>query len=619
MAGRRSHISDPRISRNRMNTKDEQQVIVNDSGAFVAPVNLVDAKHQSFFDHAEHEHQSSDSTPIMDEFVYDDELSWKQSVMNSAVIVRVEKSSSQPRVKPPKVNKKDAKIKKTKPKRNRNGSPKRSFMAYVYVALITLSVLAMGFICIMMMPQTAGYFWKDFGNYAFINGEVLRYHPQTAATYKQYRNYMAQDVIYPGVFVDGIHVGDKTIAEAQELLNAQGMDVSNVFSVTVAIGDKTWPVNPSNVPATRNLGNVLEKAYAIGRTNTTDIQTTTKTPFRERTDRALALRENGVNLATSATYDHEAVRKIVAEIEAYVTRDPIDAQILSFDYPSRSFTFSDAEPGVTLDGDILYDKLIASLDLSENGTVVTADPIIIEPKITKAELADSFNLVAAYTTKTTNDSNRNTNIDLACEAINGKTLMPGEVFSFNETTGQRTTAKGYKSAGAIASGKSIEEVGGGICQVSSTLFNAVARANLEIVYRSPHAWPSTYVNSGEDATVNWPNLDFKFKNNTAAPVFVITYYADRKMTAEIWGITLGKGVSIELESTVIKTMQPPSEPNYVYNASLPYGSTETTVKSRSGSVVETYQVWYQDGVEYKRDLYHTSTYKAYQQVVEYNQ
>ena len=111
--------------------------------------------------------------------------------------------------------------------------------------------------------------------------------------------------------------------------------------------------------------------------------------------------------------------------------------------------------------------------------------------------------------------------------------MPGETFSFNQATGQRTTEKGYKSAGAIAAGQSIEEVGGGICQVSSTLFNAVARANLEIVSRSPHAWPSTYVNIGEDATVNWPKPGFSSFKKTILkiPFFIITYYKNRRMSA----------------------------------------------------------------------------------------
>ena len=469
-----------------------------------------------------------------------------------------------------------------------------------------------------MMPQMAGYFWKDFGNYAFINGELLRYDQGVMDAYKQYRGYMSREVIYPGIFVDGVHVGDMTIEQAREALTAVGSDAPAAFSVNVAIGDKTWTVDSSNVPATRDLGNVLERAYAIGRTNTTAIQSTLQTPFRERTNTAIALRERGINLTTSASYDHDAVRKIVDEISAYVTREPVDAQILTFDYNTRTFTFSEEQPGVTFDKEILYERITAALDRWERGATVTVDPIVTQPGVTKADLAANFKLVAAYTTDTTKESNRNTNIDLACKAINGTALMPGETFSFNEATGQRTTDKGYKSAGAIAAGQSIEEVGGGICQVSSTIFNAVARADLEIVYRSPHAWPSTYVNRGEDATVNWPNLDFKFKNNKSTPIFLITYYKDRKMSAEIWGMSLGEGVSIDLESKVIKTMEPPVEVKYVNNTELPYGTSKTTVKARTGYVVETYQVWYKDGQETKRNLLHTSTYKAYQQVVEYN-
>ena len=472
---------------------------------------------------------------------------------------------------------------------------------------------------VMMMPQLAGYFWRDFPNFAFINGELLRYDERVVTTYKQYRAYMDRDVIYPGIFVDGIHVGDMTVEEARQVLTSSEGEVPGGFSVDVVIGNKTWTVDSSNVPAQRDLGNVLERAYAIGRTNTTAIQTTLRTPFRERADAAIALRESGVNLTTTASYDHEAVRRIVEEIAAYVTRDPIDAQIQSFDYNTRTFRFTESQPGVTLDQELLYERLTAALDRWETGVTVTVDPVIREPSISTEQLASSFTMIAAYTTETTKDSNRNTNIDLACKAINGTALLPGQTFSFNEATGQRTTEKGYRSAGAIAAGQSIEEVGGGICQVSSTIFNAVARANLEVVSRSPHAWPSTYVNIGEDATVNWPNLDFKFKNNTSSPIFLITYYKDRRMSAEIWGVSLGEGVTIDLESKIVKTMDPPSDIKYVYNAELAYGTSKTTVKARKGYVVETYKVWYKDGKETSRELMHTSTYKTYQQVVEYNQ
>lgn len=573
-----------------------QKLIVNEAGEFAPPVRWEHTEYESML-------REAPSAAPTEDFIFDDEAAWPQPAAGAVRETPPQRRPSAP-ARPPYTG------------GRRHGS--KGWHAYAYVAVICLSLLGIFVLGVMMMPQLTGYFWKDFGNYAFINGELLRYDAANVATYKQYRAYMDRDVIYPGVFVDGVHMGDMTPEEARKALSVSDGTVGGAFSVTVQIGDHTWTLDSSNVPAQRDLGNVLEKAYAYGRTNTTEIHTTLRTPFRQRVDAAMELRQSGVNLTTSASYDHAAVRAIVDEIAAYVTRDPVDAQIYSFDYNTRTFSFTESQPGVTLDSDLLYEKITAALDRWEKGTVVTADPIITQPAITTEQLASNFNLIAAYTTQTTKDANRNTNIDLACKAINGTALLPGETFSFNETTGQRTTDKGYKSAGAIAAGQSIEEVGGGICQVSSTLFNAVARANLEIVSRSPHAWPSTYVNIGEDATVNWPNLDFKFRNNTDNPVFIITYYRDREMCAEIWGVSLGEGVSIDLQSTVVQTTQPPDEIRYVYNAELPFGTSKTTVKARAGYVVETYKVWYKDGVETSRELLHKSTYKSYQQVVEYN-
>lgn len=495
-------------------------------------------------------------------------------------------------------------------------SPRSLTMLYASVIAICVAMLAS--ICVMMMPQMVGYFWKDLGNYAFINGEVLRYDKTLVDNYKQYREYLRQDMIYQGVFVDGVHVGGMSVAEAEKKLSESENTTVNSFSITVNIGNKSWKIDNSNVPATRNLDIVLAQAYAIGRQNTTEIIGTSTTPFRQRANTVMDMLDNYVTLKSTATYDHDVVRSMVGEIQSYVTRDPVNSEILTFDFNTRTFTFSDEQAGVTIDSDALFQQITGLLDRGAVGESITVSPTILTPSITKTDLMNNFKLVSAFTTDTTSSKNRNNNINLACQAINGTVLQPGETFSFNATTGQRTTDKGYESAGAIAAGQSIEEVGGGICQVSSTLFNAVARANLEIVSRSPHAWPSTYVKIGEDATVNWPNLDFQFKNNKTTPVFVIAYYKDRKCSAEIWGMTLGNGVTIDLESKIIKTIEPSTEVLYKQNTSLPTGTSDETVKARTGYVVETYQVWYQNGQETKRSLLHTSTYKAYQRTIEYN-
>ncbi len=582
----------------------QRPVYQNESGLFAAPSNVVSNMNRRVL-----------RNEPQDPFVYDANDHWSRPLPEAAPRQR------QPLTEPSQRSRSRANTPAQRSFGSVNQRSGKKAHPYFSVIVITVCFAIMSVLAVMMMPQLAGFFWRDFDNFAFINGELLRYDAQSATMYQQYRSYLNRDVIFPGVYVDGISVGDMTIEQARAALEAAAPKLeaeATPYSVTISIGDQSWLIDKNNVPATRNLGNVLEQAYAIGRTNTTDIQITAQTPFRQRVNQVMDLRTNGVYLTTNVSYDKDAVRAVVDQIDAFVTRDPVNAQILSFDYSTRAFTFSQDQPGIQMDSEKLYQRVIAALDKGETGVTVTTNLTLTPAEITDEALAGNFNLIAAYTTDTTSEKNRNTNIDLACRAINGTALMPGQVFSFNASTGERTTDKGYKSAGAIAAGQSIEEVGGGICQVSSTLFNAAARANLEIVERSPHAWPSTYVDRGEDATVNWPNLDFKFKNNTDSPIFIITYYADRKMSAEIWGVSLGEGVTIDLESKTVRTIAPSDEIKFVNNPELPFGTSQTTVKSRTGYVVETYKVWYLNGQETKRELLHTSTYKAYQQVVEYN-
>jgi vancomycin resistance protein YoaR len=494
---------------------------------------------------------------------------------------------------------------------------KRTAMLVVYCTVIALCLFAVAAVAVLMMPQVAGYFWKDLDNCAFINGELLRYNSETVLTYNQYKEYLARDVIYPGVFVDGVYVGGMTPEEAITALGDENA-ASASFSITISIGDKVWTLDNTNVSAHRDVTSALVKAYSYGRQNTTGIASTSKTPFRERTDTVIALRTAYADVQSQQAYDYATIQSVIDDIVNYVTRDPIDSEIVSFDFNTRTFTFSDDQPGVTIDGTALYNQVIGLLQQGVTKHSITVSPTLTLPTVTKEDLESTFQLVSAFTTKTTSDSDRNNNISVACQAINGTVLLPDETFSFNGTVGERTTSRGYREAGAIAGGELVDEVGGGICQVSSTLFNAVARANLQIVNRSPHAWPSSYVNKGEDATVNWPSLDFKFKNNTDTPIFIITYYKDRQCTAEIWGKTLGENVKIDLSSTITKTIEPSTAIIYIQNPELPVGTSKETVKMRVGYVVDTYKVWYQNNAEFKREYLHTSTYKAYQKTIEYN-
>lgn len=489
----------------------------------------------------------------------------------------------------------------------------------LWIAVCVVCWLCIGSLALFIAPQLLGVHFATMPNYAFVNGSIIQFDRNAYEQHLELRRAMSGDLIYSGVTIDGVYVGGMTREQAVAAVAQTEATGGGEFSITVDVaGNGVWTIDSSMVPMTRNVAQVVDQAYALGRSNTTAIRGTRITPFQERLNAVAGLQANPASFATELTYDRATVRSMVDNIATFVNRDPLNASVESFDFGSRSFTFTSDAQGAHIDADAIYNQIIQCLDGDMRYATVSVEPQILLAQVTKAELMNSFRKISSYTTKTTSDSNRNTNVSLSAQAINGVTVNPGETFSFNRTTGQRTAEKGYKEATAISGGQSVPEVGGGVCQTSSTLFNAVARANLEIVDRSPHAWPSNYVEKGMDATVNWPDLDFKFKNNTDWPIFIVASYKDRKITVDLYGMSLGDGVSIDLESVTTYTREPPKEAKYVQNTSLPAGTQKTTIKARTGYTVETWQIWYHNGQEVNRKLLCTSNYRMYQETIEYN-
>ena len=216
-------------------------------------------------------------------------------------------------------------------------------------------------------------------------------------------------------------------------------------------------------------------------------------------------------------------------------------------------------------------------------------------------------------TTTSNNSNRNNNIRQACDNMNGTILNPGDTFSFNEIVGQRTAENGFKEATVILGGQYEQGLGGGICQVSTTLYNAVMKANLEVVERNSHAWPSDYIAYGLDATVDWPNLDFKFKNDSDSQIVVVAYWdsSDSRVHCEIYGHKLPEGKYIELETETVSTVSPGAN-EYIEDKELPVGQTKTVRAAHTGMTIKVYKVWYdKDDNEIDRYEYQTTTYRPY--------
>ena len=510
-----------------------------------------------------------------------------------------------------------APVRTARPKYKRKDRNRGAWAAVIVTCLLLLAAAGLA-----VAPQLTGIRYKFLPNLAFVNGNLISLDSQRVENFSQERRAMFTDRIYPGTFIDNVQVDGMTREEAVRAVNAVHEDRGRAFDIVVSVGNESWHVNSERVPVSRNTEEIVERAWANGRSNTASLGTGNMTPFQERvrklSERVDSKDPHPATFATVQDYDHQALRNLTDGIVNYVNRDPVDSMVKSFDFNTHTFTFTDDKPGARLDPDELYTQMTDLLDDGVTQKEVRVVPEKILAEKTKTEMMNNFGLISAYTTQTTKDKNRNNNIQLSAQAISGRTVQPGEVFSFNEATGERTAAKGYKEAPAISGGQSKDEVGGGVCQTSSTLFNAVVRADLEIVERNPHAWPSSYIEKGFDATVNWPGLDFKFRNNTDDPIFIIAGYSNRKVTVNIYGMSLGPGVKIDLESELVRTIPQPEGVNYVVNTDLAPGEQKKTVNGRKGYEVTTWKIWYQGNREIKREVLFKTTYKAYQETIEYN-
>ena len=224
------------------------------------------------------------------------------------------------------------------------------------------------------------------------------------------------------------------------------------------------------------------------------------------------------------------------------------------------------------------------------------------------------NLLSSYSTSfASSSSNRATNVSLATNKINGKVLMPGEVFSFNGTVGKRTPQAGFKVAGVYMNGQVATDYGGGICQVSSTLYNAVLRANLEIVDRSNHMFEVGYVPIGTDATVSWGAPDFNFKNSRSYPIKIVTSSSNRKCVVKFYGLKESEEYDIEIVS--YRTGSVPYRTTYTTDSSLAAGQQKVIQRGSNGAKSVAYRIRKKNGQVISKELLSKDTYDPHNQII----
>ena len=257
----------------------------------------------------------------------------------------------------------------------------------------------------------------------------------------------------------------------------------------------------------------------------------------------------------------------------------------------------------------------AVLDAAAPGETVTIDATVELPAVTAKELEGVLfrDVLGQCRTHVSGTAARINNVKLSAAACNGVVLNTGDVFSYNATTGQRTTAKGYQAAPAYVQGETVDEVGGGVCQTSSTLYYACLRSNLEITERYAHRYVPAYIDWGMDATVSWGGPDYKFTNNTNYPIKIVATYSGGYLTIKILGTNVD-GTSVKMTNEVLSST--PWETVYKDDDTLPAGTEKVTTTPYTGYKVKSYRNVYDANGKLISSTYEaTSDYKVRNKVI----
>ncbi|MDO4438160.1 MAG: VanW family protein [Eubacteriales bacterium] len=352
--------------------------------------------------------------------------------------------------------------------------------------------------------------------------------------------------------------------------------------------------------------NALRKELAASEAET---ETEKKKRKKEsETEEEVKLTEYKLELPAYDTFIEEAV----SNAETMWYKAPKGGGIGSYDKETDSFIMEGAEDGFEVDTEALKSELSAAIDGGNytESVQVPGEVIKTDMKAVKAE----YKTLASFSTKTTNNSVRNNNIKIACEKLNGTIVKPGEEFSFNDVVGERTAEKGYGAAAAYNNGEVVQEIGGGVCQVSTTLYNAVLRAGLKTTKRQSHTFKPSYVTPGWDATISWGGPDYRFanvpsraeySNDKTYAIGIRAHYANNEVTVSIYGRpVLKEGYSYDLESKKIKDIDIVRKP-------IEEGSDKQPTEGSMGSQWSTDVIIKKDGKEIKREYDHKTYYSGH--------
>ncbi len=392
--------------------------------------------------------------------------------------------------------------------------------------------------------------------------------------------------IFPNVFINNINVGGLTPSEAKLKADERLKKQLDEFVIQLVYGDNMWDLNYKDIDLHYLLDNSIENAYKVGRDKSCVYGL--KTIFSLRKKPRIIKLESDYNLAK--------IEDKINEISKILDRPPINAKIIR---ENGNFVIIKEVLGTEVDKKILRHSIIDAVN-NFNSASINIDVKKIGPRITERNLNDIKDLVGESVTRfNSQDKGRTENIKIAANVINGTILMPGEEFSFNDSIGPRSAEAGYKEASVIVDGEFTTGIGGGVCQVSTTLYQAVLKSDVEITSRRNHGLPVGYVPMGQDATIAYGYIDFKFINNKEFPIYIESFVKGGELHIKLYS-KKADNIHIDLESEILEVIEPKMQIKKDENMYL--SERKVSKNGKRGYRVATYKVYLQEGQEVRRKL-----------------
>lgn len=429
---------------------------------------------------------------------------------------------------------------------------------------------------------------------------------------------LAEAKFADGISIAGIDVSGKTISEAEPAVRAKAEELLNSVDIKYSVDGTEYPVTPYEMGAYVDHASVMTEAVLYGRGGS----------IAENNEQKKKAEEEGIDFPLKISTDRSTAAESLKRHGALYNTEPKNASVrVAVQQNSDKLTcsgelvFEEDEQGLTVNAEKLAEAVCAAAESDTHTAVINASLEITDADITLESLKANCVLMGEFsTTFKTSAYGRRFNIWKMSTVVNGVTLNPGEQWSINEAAGDRTTQNGWADAAGIKNGGYVEEPGGGICQVSTTLYGAVLRSELTVVERKHHSWPSDYVPVGLDATISTGAPDFVFANPYEYPIVVIanTDASDaRTVRVSIYGPPMD--YKLDFTSEIAKETQP--EPaSTTFDPSLSPGASVQVKPTKIGKVANVYKHYYdkESGKEIRDpELVYTDTYSAFSGLVAY--